>query len=175
MKKITIICFWLVVSLLVFPILLYNFNFYLHETGHITMGIFINALNGRFVMPTINNWIWGFLPQQTGNLPFHPDVQFGGPLFSISFFLWFSYKCSKTIKCKRPKTFYLISLFFLVHEVFGNIIFGTDNWTGNTLISAEALPFFNNIIVYGIIILFFLNIFILIYSGLRKRIADSSL
>lgn len=164
---------WFVLSLLFLPIMLYFFDFYIHEAGHITMGIFINLLRGKLVIPLINSWIGGFLPQQTGNLPNHPYVYFGGPIFGISFFLWFSYKCATTIKCKRPRIFYLVSIFFVVYEFFRNIIFGTDNWRNNTLISAQTLPFFNYFIVYGIFILFILNLFILIWSGLLRRVKYS--
>lgn len=152
-------------------VILLCFSFYVHEFGHILFGFIDNILHLKFALPRISNYVNCTIlpvPQQTINIS--PSLMFalGGVAFAILFFLTVAHYFSKKLK-KYTVFFYLVAFTFVIREIFGNIIFGTDNFIGKPLLEANAYPLLSSITesMFGIRILIISVIIILI---LREKV-----
>jgi hypothetical protein len=130
------------------PLLLCLSN-YLHESGHILYGVYGTwAQNGTFGVIKITNWMSCpflpclMIPQQTGMVEGVNTYAFvfGGTVVTLSVIfissIWF-YLVSKN----RNKTFvFLFPALFLIQELVGNFLCGTDNFFGQPHVICENNP-----------------------------------
>lgn len=124
--------------LLIFFYWLFFFTYYTHETGHILFGLGDGLIKGKINKFEIGNHVqhpltsFILLPQQVKIIEGKGSLNFmlGGPIFNIILFFSLSllgYKLSKN------KLWFLLFISIVVFEISGNIICGTDNFTGNSL------------------------------------------
>ena len=122
----------------VFFMSLFFFLYYVHETGHIVFGFADGLVKGKITTFTISSWVnYPFfhflkLPQQTKIVNGLPSLNFvmGGPIFTILVFLGlslFAYLRSKN------SLWFLLFFSIALFEISGNVICGTDNFTGSPL------------------------------------------
>jgi len=129
-------------------VLVYCSYFFVHESGHIIFG----SLGGVYVNGTlpnfeIGNWMqcpampYFMIPQQTRMTSGQPTIAFvlGGIILTeivamgVAAYLYLVSKQWKAI-------YLLIPLFFLIHEIIGNFLCGTDNFDSKPLeICRESL------------------------------------
>jgi len=129
----------LFVLFFIFFLYIFFFLFYVHETGHIIFGGLNNEIKyGYFPQFKISAFTYHPflkfipLPQQTAipNGLQSPNFALGGPFFMILIFAFLSYIGYKR---SRKKSWFLLLLSIAMFEIYGNIICGTDNLTGNPL------------------------------------------
>ena len=125
--------------------------YYVHEVGHAIAGSFVQVfINHRIPLPMISNWIWLWevipIPQQTRVLGLGSSTifAFGGPLATL---LAGIYLCRKNFIRSDASSYlwFLLPILILAFELFGNVLFGTDNWTMAPLLSATQYPILNRI------------------------------
>lgn len=115
---------------------------YIHETGHIIFGFGNGLLIGKVTHFSISSWMphpsfkFIFFPQQTKILDGVGSANFalGGPMFMILIFLGIS--LFAYLRSKNPLWF-LLFFSIVLFEISGNVICGTDNLTGNPLLSCN--------------------------------------
>jgi len=139
----TIIHIGLLVLAFIFFIGLFFITYYFHEVGHMLFGFMDGLLRGEVYSFITSHWInHPFLsliqlPQQTKIIDGQGSLNFmlGGPFFNVLLFAFFSiigYKMSKN------KLWFLLLISVLFFELGGNVICGTDNFTGNPLSICET-------------------------------------
>ena len=150
---IAIIPAYIIVSVLV------SLELFIHEFGHITFGFLTNLLHGYEGSFYFSNMIqhplipFIHLPQQTTTTgPVTGSYIFGGVLLMIVIW-WFV--SSHLFKKTKDRSYYLLFIIFLLFELSGNLICGTDNLTGKPL--GLCIPLIKNLPTYlmYILIIFF--------------------
>lgn len=142
-------------------------NMVVHEIGHVSLGSIEGLLYGQprsFYISNYVNMSIGFIdfkvPQETtivgakGGLLFI----FGGIILSLLFWGWvglFLYK--KTKKFVYPSLLFVI---FLMRELLGNYMCGTDNLSGSKLVVCVSLI---DWVRYNILFLLFPLFFLMLY------------
>lgn len=155
-------------------ILLFCFSYYVHEFGHVLFGLIDNVFHGKLTIPKTHFISCSIfpVPQQTININDSVLFAFGGPIFSIIFFLGIAAFFSKLFR-RYSAFFYLIAFTFIIREILGNIIFGTDNLKHGTLISANTLPLLSfvseNILILNVLFISIILIAIIKEKFPRKR------
>ena len=160
-------------------IVLYCLSFYIHEGGHIADGFFDNLISKGIVAKfEISNWIECpilkvlKLPQQTRITYGYTSMNyaFGGIILTILVFSFFSYYYFKSSKNKYKWAVFLFPILFIIHEIFGNFLCGTDNLNGN-LYPLCASSIFINYMIKSIPYLLIIPFFILLIEPLQKGTA----
>ena len=128
----------LIISFLA-SIFIYSASFYVHEGGHIAYGFLGNFIeDGTITKFSIENWIdapilkFIKLPQRTKIIEGTGSANFalGGIIMVILVSLFFALSYYRLSKSKNKKYVFLIPIIFAIHEISGNLICGTDNFTG---------------------------------------------
>jgi len=130
-------------GVIIFIGVFYLFTPHIHETGHFLQGMADGLIKGKINSFQISNWVdhpmLAFIktPQQIKPLNNSGSLNFalGGPIFSILIFLGLSFVGH--LRSKDWKWF-LIFLSILIFEISGNVICGTDNFTGGVLSICNA-------------------------------------
>jgi hypothetical protein len=139
----------LIVSFLT-SIFLYSASFYVHEGGHIAYGFLGNFIeDGSITKFTIENWIEApilkfiKLPQRTKIVEGTGSANFalGGVIMVILVSTFFAFSYYRLSKSKNKKYVFLIPIIFAIHEISGNVLCGTDNFTSLPL--SICGPFFH--------------------------------
>lgn len=158
-----------------FSLVLFFLSFYIHELGHIIFGLLNNLMLGDgWSKIVVSHWIshplvpFLKLPQQTMILSGKGSLNFiwGGIIFSILFWSWFSWGGYRQTK---QKLWGLILLVIILGEIFGNYFCGTDNLTGNPLPLCSTLHL-NFFVSYEPFMFMALLTIIFIRSKLFKRL-----
>jgi hypothetical protein len=159
------------ISILVF------FQHIVHEAGHLAgchlTGIVWNlpvscSITNTRLIPIYPGILEIPAPQQTrsDNVYGSPLVYFGGPFLSMAFFALIAIYLKERLKIEN-KAYWLILCAVLLNEVYGNILCGTDNQTGQPygVCSIPALTFFNQ---WGIAALAVISLTILLHPVVLK-------
>src|SRR3989344_3363234 len=133
--------------------LIFFLSFYVHEGGHMIYAILDNLLiYRRFPEIIISNWVdapifsFSKLPQQTMilNGRFSLNFALGGIIFTLFVSIFLSYIFYKYSKNENKKWIFSFPVLFLLHDIAGNYICGTDNPTSLPLILCGHSQIFHN-------------------------------
>lgn len=149
-----------------FFLIIFFFDYYVHESGHILFGFTDGLLRGHIDVFTIGNWIkhpliqFILLPQQTKLIRGIPSLNFifGGPLFNMLVFLGIS--LLGYVRSGK-KAWFLLFVSICLFEISGNIICGTDNFYASPLsvclpnldlrVQYIAMSLFSGILTYMVL------------------------
>ncbi|MCG2720072.1 MAG: hypothetical protein L6266_05095 [Nanoarchaeota archaeon] len=137
--------------------------YWIHESGHILVGLIINLSKG--VIPSINitNWLsFGvlYVPQQVKIIPNYTLIAFGGLILTILISTLISLKLYLVTKKKLYLVFPFLVLFL---EFVSNFLYGTDNFQGYAYLTYYA-DFVNTLAASIFIISILILITFLIYQ-----------
>lgn len=170
-----VLLFIILTSIMYFFYVLFFTFYYIHESGHIIFGFIGSTLNGKVPNFKISSWI------QNPQIPFIKFPQqtkiyfgfitsgfiFGGIIFALlvvfalSFIL---YKRNKKIES------ILLLVIFLIHELIGNFLCGTDNLRNNPHTICAKTNFFSLLIWFVPILFMFFMFRLFTHSWIYKRI-----
>lgn len=170
-----IFIFLLIIISIYIGILIYASSFYIHESGHIIFGFTDNLLlHGKIAKFTISSWV--VFPLTPFKIPQQARIidgtsswsfTFGGIMFTILVMTSISYYFYNKSINKNKKYVFIIPIIFLIHEIIGNFLCGTDN-----LYTKEyAICYKNQIINYiikSIPFLLAVPLLLLIYSYIKE-------
>ena len=134
-------------------------QYFVHEGGHLA-GCYLTgwawqlpvscSITNIRTIPIYPGILEISAPQQTQSDNVHgsPLVYFGGPVLSIVFFILLGVCLNYALKCKS-KAYWLIFCGFILSEIYGNALCGTDNPTGNPfdICKMPALALFNQLVL----------------------------
>ncbi len=125
--------------------------FYVHEAGHFLAGSAVQIVyHHNLSLPVITNWvkILGIIPvpQQTSAVQKNVVFALGGSILILIAAVATTIDIHKRCQSKWKKWISLtIPVIIFIHELFGNFIFGTDNWRNKPLLEQSAHPILSNI------------------------------
>lgn len=150
------------------------FQHIVHEAGHLAgchlTGLIWNlpvscSITNIRMIPIYPGILEIPAPQQTrsDNVFGSPLVYYGGPLLSMAFFVLLAFYLKERLKIEN-KAYWLLLCALLLNEVYGNILCGTDNPTGQPygICSIPALALFNQ---WGIAALAVFSLTVLLYPS----------
>lgn len=150
------------------------FLFYVHEGGHILGGLINDVITGNPLQKyTITNWVSApfnpflLLPQQTTG-PASLANLYGGPYFSVLFFLIITALIYFKSNFKTKDRLILIPIYVIISQIVENYYCGTDNFTNKPLLNCNDNSLFSTFFQWDTILLIAI-FFILIYPIVKTE------
>lgn len=150
--------------------------YYVHEAGHWIFGFIYNLIvYGIIAEFKITSWkdtAISFLkiPQQTSIIKGNPSffLTFGGIFFGVFIVSIIAYMIYYRIKRKNKIFVVIIPIIFVIFEIVGNFLCGTDNYLGNGNSLVSCSDNILGIIRDYILVLLIIPAFYIIYPSVRN-------